>query len=1216
MAQICDMAQASAWLPLVRASAIGWVPIAQHRLPKNVCTKDDSNQDIYEKKAIINVSGQRFEVLTSSLNQYPHTLLGSDERDYFYDENSGEYYFDRDPEIFRHILTYYRCGHLHYPKKECVMQYEDELAYFRIASEALGDCCYEDYHDSKRENSERLLEERSSTKENAEVPKDFRNRLWQAFENPEFSTTAIVIYYVTGFFIAVSVFANITETIPCGPEPGLSKQRACGDRYIDAFSCLDTACVVIFTVEYCARMYAAPNRWKFFISVMSIIDVVAILPFYIGLLMPDNKSVSGVFTTLRVFRVFRVFKFSRHSVGLRILGYTLKSCASELGFLLFSLTMVIIIFATVMYYAEKSVEGTTFSSIPSSFWYTIVTMTTLGYGDMVPETIVGKIVGGMCSLSGVLVIALPVPVIVSNFSRIYNQSQRSDKRQAQKRARQARIRLAQLMATVNACAEKSGSPEPSVDEDYDCDNETKKSAYFEVKTTTSYSSTSPASIINANQSTGKDQSYDTSRNSTGSDLTISHHSNLTRSGSLTLLKNKKKNLVNESCVQTDYSELDNMNQKFEHNLSTFNQLVSGVAKDTSPGSGHIIVKKDKLYETNNSSGRNNHNLVKQTHGKVLHSSSLKLSNKRKIVDRTLSLNDGRQSQQRTDQRISVEDKNNKPSFLPIYIHPASQSSFSDSSMDKRKHSNEQQKHTTKSQKNNKCKSFHKAKLTFEDLILLQQKHLMDCLNVVTARATINEQRESNSHLHVNNPLISALEHGNFKHHRRLTSESISKISRLLRVRQSISKDLYENRRSTSNLKDCDNTKNNNAGVGCSDHMSNVDKITESQSAVHRRESNPFRHLQVFRLHGSRSQRASDRRCSAIHLTTFSKRKLNLHKFKHNHGYRNFYKKINCSTNSETDDNHSNKIIVNMKVVSSSQIPDKADIMDIDAHSHNDNSTVDNSVYPSYSETKPLLDNSRLTYSDELGLNDLVNEKSFLTRDPGFASSPTWPSFRFPSNSFQSKSNFNFTDKSSNNYGKSLNPFDSDSWSNEHNLVNTAAIPKSSFSAAVYPDSVIFCTSFNTKANVSSQSSFVQSNLMCSSLEDENLTEFASARSHISITSTSHPNSSSNNTTNNFINKIITHSQNCPKLSFPTDKSLYKSHISYAKLSPRLSYSFPHELYRNVSPDLIKQCDNQLKNSPSKLVKSNTGNLTDIHSSNASVNSDRPVSLSSFKQQKE
>jgi hypothetical protein len=118
--------------------------------------------------------------------------------------------------------------------------------------------------------------------------------------------------------------------------------------------------------------------------------------------MTDNDDVSGAFVTLRVFRVFRIFKFSRHSQGLRILGYTLKSCASELGFLVFSLAMAIIIFATVMFYAEKNVDGklkqsftilldffinlrfsiqysgTNFTSIPAAFWYTIVTMTTLG----------------------------------------------------------------------------------------------------------------------------------------------------------------------------------------------------------------------------------------------------------------------------------------------------------------------------------------------------------------------------------------------------------------------------------------------------------------------------------------------------------------------------------------------------------------------------------------------------------------------------------------------------------------------------------------------------------------------------------------------------------------------------------------------------------------------------------------------------------------------
>ncbi|KAK7880262.1 hypothetical protein WMY93_030629 [Mugilogobius chulae] len=251
---------------------------------------------------------------------------------------------------------------------------------------------------------------------------------------------ALVFYYVTGFFIAVSVITNVVETVPCGSTPH-QKDMPCGERYTVAFFCMDTACVMIFTVEYLLRLFAAPSRYRFMRSVMSIIDVVAILPYYIGLVMTNNEDVSGAFVTLRVFRVFRIFKFSRHSQGLRILGYTLKSCASELGFLLFSLTMAIIIFATVMFYAEKGSSSSKFTSIPASFWYTIVTMTTLGYGDMVPKTIAGKIFGSICSLSGVLVIALPVPVIVSNFSRIYHQNQRADKRRAQKGTEEDEQRL-------------------------------------------------------------------------------------------------------------------------------------------------------------------------------------------------------------------------------------------------------------------------------------------------------------------------------------------------------------------------------------------------------------------------------------------------------------------------------------------------------------------------------------------------------------------------------------------------------------------------------------------------------------------------------------------------------------------------------------------------------------------------------------------------------
>ncbi|XP_053171000.1 potassium voltage-gated channel subfamily D member 3-like [Scomber japonicus] len=427
----------AAWLPFARAAAIGWMPVANCPMP--VAPRDNSKKQ--DELIILNVSGRRFQTWRTTLDRYPDTLLGSTEKDFFYNEETKEYFFDRDPDAFRSILNFYRTGKLHYPRHECISAYDEELTFFGIIPEIIGDCCYEEYKDRKRENLERLQDDQEENKDMKLPNMNFRETMWRAFENPHTSTMALVFYYVTGFFIAISVITNVVETVPCGTTAN-QKDMPCGERYTVAFFCMDTACVMIFTVEYLMRLFAAPSRYRFMRSVMSIIDVVAILPYYIGLVMTNNEDVSGAFVTLRVFRVFRIFKFSRHSQGLRILGYTLKSCASELGFLLFSLTMAIIIFATVMFYAEKGSSSSKFTSIPASFWYTIVTMTTLGYGDMVPKTIAGKIFGSICSLSGVLVIALPVPVIVSNFSRIYHQNQRADKRRAQKKARLARIKIA------------------------------------------------------------------------------------------------------------------------------------------------------------------------------------------------------------------------------------------------------------------------------------------------------------------------------------------------------------------------------------------------------------------------------------------------------------------------------------------------------------------------------------------------------------------------------------------------------------------------------------------------------------------------------------------------------------------------------------------------------------------------------------------------------
>lgn len=166
------------------------------------------------KKLIINISGQRFEMIRQALDKFPDTLLGSTNRELFYDEENQEYFFDRDPDLFRHILNFYRTGVMHYPRNECLTSYDEELKFFGVLPDFIGACCYEDYRDRKRENAERLSDYKILVKldTNEPQPKTARERLWRALEHPHTSTAASVFFYVIGFFIAVAVITHIIET--------------------------------------------------------------------------------------------------------------------------------------------------------------------------------------------------------------------------------------------------------------------------------------------------------------------------------------------------------------------------------------------------------------------------------------------------------------------------------------------------------------------------------------------------------------------------------------------------------------------------------------------------------------------------------------------------------------------------------------------------------------------------------------------------------------------------------------------------------------------------------------------------------------------------------------------------------------------------------------------------------------------------------------------
>lgn len=240
-----------------------------------------------------------------------------------------------------------------------------------------------------------------------------KTRVWEIVEKSapgDFASLAFDLFII--FLIIVNVIFVVLETVPA-----IKSRWAPFFRWFEYFS------VSVFSIEYILRLWSCTSdakfngvirgRVKFILTPLAILDLLAILPFYLPALFPCDLR---ILRALRLFRLLRMLKLARYYDAMGNIVQVLYDKKEELLLSFFYIGIVLIISATLMYYFENQVQPDKFSSIPSAIWWGICTITTVGYGDIYPVTAMGKILGGIIAILGIALFALPTGIIASGLS--------------------------------------------------------------------------------------------------------------------------------------------------------------------------------------------------------------------------------------------------------------------------------------------------------------------------------------------------------------------------------------------------------------------------------------------------------------------------------------------------------------------------------------------------------------------------------------------------------------------------------------------------------------------------------------------------------------------------------------------------------------------------------------------------------------------------------
>jgi len=270
-------------------------------------------------------------------------------------------------------------------------------------------------------------------------------------EEPTTSTAAKVVSFVVLICIIVSTINIVLESLP-----SFDPNRDGGDVETYTLFALESFCILVFSIEYLLRLWAVPDnesKLEWVQSPMNVIDLVAILPYFIDLVMLlAGAGQGGELSLLRLFRlvrIFRIFKLSRYSSNVQMCASAMIESRETLGLMIFMLLIAVTLFSAFEYFFEAGTEDETtgkfmitaygvevespYTSIPATMWWCVVTLMTVGYGDMYPVTSAGKCMAIVCMICAILILALPISVIGANFSQAWLASKESKEKMSEGR---------------------------------------------------------------------------------------------------------------------------------------------------------------------------------------------------------------------------------------------------------------------------------------------------------------------------------------------------------------------------------------------------------------------------------------------------------------------------------------------------------------------------------------------------------------------------------------------------------------------------------------------------------------------------------------------------------------------------------------------------------------------------------------------------------------